>query len=82
MRPGFPDLGLPIPRRGFSALFIEMKSLRLGAKSNAEQIAWREWLNANGNHAVECFGAREAIEVLIWYVDSQVKDYPKLRGGE
>jgi hypothetical protein len=77
LRPGIPDLVLPVPRRGFSALYIEMKSLRVGAKSTEEQIQWRIWLNAHGNHAVESFGAKFAIELLTWYVGAPEYPYPK-----
>lgn len=68
LRPGVPDLVLPVARRGFNSLYLELKSTRAGAKSTAEQVAWRDWLNAHGNLAVECFGAKQAIDKLTWYL--------------
>ena len=68
LRAGFPDLCLPIARRGFNSLFIEMKSLRKGAVETEEQVEWIRWLNDHGNHAVVCKGAKVAIEKLLWYV--------------
>ena len=77
LRPGIPDLALPISRRGFAALFIEMKSTRPDARETEEQIAWRAWLNAHGNHAVVCAGAKEAIAILTWYLGGD-RAYPQL----
>lgn len=68
LRSGIPDLCLPIARRGFHALYIEMKSNRKGAEEGPLQGEWRRFLNSHGNHAVVCYGAREAIDKLIWYV--------------
>jgi hypothetical protein len=44
---GVPDVVLPVPRGGFAALYVEMKSAR-GALS-PEQRAWRDLLASLGN---------------------------------
>jgi hypothetical protein len=77
LRPGVPDLCLPIARRGFQALYIEQKSTRKGAVASDEQIEWRRWLNTHGNHAAICIGAKQSIELLLWYVGDGATIYPK-----
>jgi hypothetical protein len=68
LRAGFPDLCLPVARRGFWALYIEMKSTRKGADVSLEQTQWIESLNKAGNHAVVCYGHKEAQDKLLWYL--------------
>ncbi len=68
LRAGFPDLCLPVARRGFWALYIEMKSTRKGAETSDDQLAWMDALNKAGNHAVVCYGHKEAQDKLIWYL--------------
>jgi hypothetical protein len=69
MKKGFPDINLPVARRGFNGLFIELKR-RDGVASDVkkEQKKWLTGLSKNGYHAVVCFGADEAIAVLQWYL--------------
>jgi len=68
LRAGFPDLCLPVARRGFWALYIEMKSTRKGAEPSDGQNAWLAALNKAGNHAVVCYGHKEAQVKLLWYL--------------
>ena len=69
LRAGFPDLALAVARRGFWALFIEMKSTRKGAAPSDDQIRWRDALVDAGNRAVICYGHKEAIKEIEWYLD-------------
>ena len=65
LRPGIPDLCLPVSRHGYHALYIEMK--RPGGKPKDKQANWLDLLSKADNFATVCEGADEAIEVLSWY---------------
>lgn len=64
--PGVPDLHLPVARRGYIGLFIEMKFGR--NRQTDEQKHWFEQLSAQGHYCKVCYSAQEAIDVLSWYV--------------
>jgi hypothetical protein len=66
VKPGVPDLILPIARGGHIGLAIEMKR-----KPNMPSQVQREWLNALqgfGWRALVCYGATEAIHALETYI--------------
>lgn len=65
-KPGVPDLCLPVARRGFHGLYIELKAGKNTA--TPEQLAWIEALNAQGYHARCCTGWESARETLSWYL--------------
>lgn len=72
VRAGFPDMILPTARRGFHALAIELKRQRgAPSKVSEEQAGWLEYLDKQDWHAVVCYGADEAIEVLEWYLGKE-----------
>lgn len=67
VRPGVPDIVLPVPRGGFHGLFIELKRRKGGRVSEDQQI-WIERLNRLGYRAVICRGwdaARAEIELYL-----------------
>lgn len=66
VRRGVPDLHLPVARRGYHGLYIEMKTE--GGKASPEQDWWIEGLNAVGNYAEVCHGWERAVLVLEWYM--------------
>jgi hypothetical protein len=73
LRPGFPDLVLTLPGRGYQAgyraLFIEMK--RKGAPESDVRPNQREWLerlNKEGYFAYVARGFEEARELILWYL--------------
>jgi dienelactone hydrolase len=66
VKPGVPDICLPIARRGYSALFIEMK--KHDGRESREQTDWRESLNLHGNLAVVCKGQDDAWNCLMQYL--------------
>lgn len=68
LRVGFPDLILPVARRGYGLLAIEMKSTRKGAAPTPEQAAWGDRLRAAGHRAVVCYGHKEAIKEIETYL--------------
>ena len=66
VKPGVPDLILPVARAGFISLAIEMKR-----KPNTPTSLQKEWLTALegfGWLAIVCYGAGEAIAALEAYV--------------
>lgn len=66
VKPGVPDLHLPVARRGYLTLYIEMKVNN--NKPTDLQSEWIENLNKAGHLAVVCQGSAEAIAKLEWYL--------------
>ena len=58
VRPGVPDIHLPVPRNGFSGLWIEMK--RKGSKPTPAQMDWATALSFYGHKWRLCYSWREA----------------------
>ena len=67
LRPGVPDLDLPVSRRGFHGLRIEMKAI--DGKVSVVQKWWIRELAAQGYLAVVKYGADDAIATLKWYLE-------------
>ncbi len=67
LSPGFPDLFLPYPSKGFHGLAIEMKRVK-GSATSKEQLDWLEWLPQQGYLAVLCKGADAAIDTIQAYL--------------
>jgi hypothetical protein len=68
LRPGVPDLCLPVARKGFHGLFIEAKYG--DNKPTPEQTAFLDALADQGYLAVVCWGAEEMIETITEYLAS------------
>ena len=66
MKPGVPDLCIPVAKKGFHGLYIEMKKER-GGSLTQHQINWLDLLNAEGYKAVCCHGSEKAIQVIEDY---------------
>ena len=66
VKSGVPDLCLPVPRRGFTGLWIELKAKR--GRVSEEQAQWAKALNAEGALAVVCDGHEAAQERIEWYL--------------
>jgi VRR-NUC domain len=67
LRPGVPDLFLPVARRGFHGLFIEMKRTK-GSVISDDQGKWIVQLGLDGYSCWVCRGADEAISVIQDYL--------------
>lgn len=67
VKPGVPDLCLPVARGGYHGLYIEMKRRKGGVVSD-EQKRWVEELRKNGYCAVICKGWEEAASALMEYL--------------
>ena len=69
VKAGIPDLHLPVARGGYHSLFIEMK-----VKPNhatPKQKAMMQRLTQAGNLCVVCYGAKEAIEATLNYLQGE-----------
>ena len=60
---GVPDLCLPLARKGYHGLYIELKRQKGGVVS-VEQQEWVDWLNDNGFYARVAKGFEEAKMIL------------------
>lgn len=74
VRPGVPDLCLPVPSNGYHGLWLELKTESSrpvrGGKGGLSDVQ-REWidrLNAYGYRAVVCYGAEEAKNEITNYL--------------
>lgn len=67
VRPGVPDLVLPVPMAGYHGLYIEMKKKEGGTVSK-EQKDWLQFLLLQGYMAVVCNGFEEAKAVITNYL--------------
>lgn len=67
LRKGVPDLFLPVARRGFHGLFIEMKHTK-GSAVSPEQVAWVDYLFSAGYVARTARGADDAIAMISDYL--------------
>ena len=69
LRKGFPDLFVPLPKRGYHGFFIEMKARK--GKLSPDQRLWLVRLkNAHYATAV-CYGSADAIRLIEKYVEEE-----------
>ena len=73
MNAGIPDLNLPVPRGGYSGLYIEMKRENVGVVSD-DQRRWLTALMKFGYYACVCHGHQAAIEVIENYLSGKIKN--------
>jgi len=67
LKSGVPDVCLPISRKGFGSLYIEMKSK--AGKITENQTIWRDNLIKFGNKSVVCWSFDEARAVIEDYLN-------------
>lgn len=68
VKSGVPDLHLPVPRKGFHGLYIELKSAKGRVSDN--QKWWLEHLTRQGNMCRVCHSVNETIDLLEEYLTS------------
>ena len=69
LKPGVPDIVLPVARGGYTGLYIEMKYGKNKVTEN--QSRWLDMLKREGNQTAVCYNFEEAKEVITKYL----KDY-------
>lgn len=74
VRPGVFDLFLPVKRKGFAGLWVEMKRANGGTVSK-EQKKWGKAMVEQGYQAYVCYGWIEAKNVICDYLGI-VDTYP------
>ena len=79
VRPGVPDLCLPVARCGYHGLYIELKR-RSGGRVSPEQKAWLDRLSREGYLAAVCRGWDEARRVIEDYLDGRKDDGMSMQG--
>lgn len=67
LKPGVPDLDLPVARGRYHGLRIEMKTET--GRETPEQIWWREKLTEQGYFATVCHGWISAVRTIEWYMN-------------
>ena len=70
VKPGVPDLCLPIAKAGKHGLYIELKRSK-GGRVSEEQAAWITELRARGYAAEVCRGWEEAARVIEAYLRTE-----------
>lgn len=71
IKAGVPDLHLPVARRGFHSIYLEMKSEK--GEVSERQAEWINGLKEHGNAVRVCYGANMAIEILEWYLSKEAQ---------
>lgn len=74
VKPGVPDLCLPVPRFASHGLWIEMKTQE--GRVSPHQKDWIEFLRSVGYRVEVCRSFDEAREVLVGYLDPKVTCSP------
>ena len=67
VKPGVPDICLPVARGGYHGLYIELKRLH-GGKITEEQTDWISQLKKQGYFAIICRGWNEASVAIMRYL--------------
>lgn len=70
VKPGVPDLFLPIASNGYHGLFIELKRTK-GAVVSPAQERWLHDLAGQGYAAVVCRGWQEAADEIMRYLNDR-----------
>ena len=73
VKPGVPDICLPVPRNGYHGLYIEMKSAK--GRLGKEQKEWLERLGRNGYLAVTCHGFEDARDLILAYLQGTMSPW-------
>lgn len=69
MKKGVPDNFIAEPRGKYHGLYIELKrSKKSLSRKSPEQREWIESLNEKGYKAVFCYGAEEAKQAVLEYI--------------
>lgn len=71
VKPGVPDLCLPVPKGKYHGLYIEMKR-REHSKTSNDQLWWLKRLNEKGYFAVVCKGCVVAKRAIMAYLEGRV----------
>ncbi len=68
LKPGVPDICLPVPRGRFHGLYVELKRVE-GGKATKEQLWWLEQLDWQGYAVTICRGWKQASQNILAYLN-------------
>lgn len=68
VKPGVPDLHLPVGKGNYHGLWIELKR-RKGGRLSPDQKWWVEQLERYDNRVVVCRGYDEAVAAILGYLN-------------
>ena len=71
VKSGVPDICLPVARGGYHGLYIELKRVKGGRVSTAQQ-GWISALRDQGYYACVCKGWDDAAHVIKAYLEGRV----------
>ena len=71
VKAGVPDICLPVARSGYHGLYIELKRVKGGRVSTAQQ-GWIAALRDQGYYACVCKGWDDAAHVIKAYLEGRV----------
>lgn len=66
VKPGVPDLCLPVARGQYHGVYLEMKAEK--GKLSSSQVWWISALANQGYSCNVCYGWQQAVEFLEWYL--------------
>jgi hypothetical protein len=72
LKPGVPDIFLPVVRGKYSGMFIEMKSDRGRVQENQKE--WHAVLKAQGYQVEVCRGCDQAVKAITNYLKLQKQE--------
>lgn len=81
VKPGVPDICLPVPKGGKHGLYIELKRRKYGRVSS-DQLEWLEALMRQGYECAVCCGWEAARDVITEYLRSGTDDKAGVHPGQ
>ena len=70
VKPGVPDICLPVARGGYHGLYVELKR-REGGRVSVEQRRWLIALVGEGYRCCVCHGWEDARNTIIGYLEGE-----------
>ena len=68
VKAGVPDICLPVARGKYHGLYIELKRVK-GGRVSAAQEQYISALRKQGYRVEVCFGMEQARDVIVWYLE-------------
>lgn len=72
VKPGVPDICLPVPRGDKHGMYIELKR-RKGGHATLGQMTWLDALARQGYHCMLCYGWEHARDEIIRYMEQSTQ---------
>ena len=70
VKPGVPDICIPVARNGYHGLYIELKADK--GKPSTIQLEWMDRLRKQGYCVALCYGWQEAVRYIEGYINGKV----------